>query len=190
MMKLELEHSKKRPFSRSIPTFEVGEVSMKNPPNHRRKTKGHMTFLQIPCLTWEKSYGKIFESLGKFRPKFEIFLKNMSLYLSLFLICLAKKYIDTYTRYLHTMVFLDTLTRFLLEVLLVSWKLKQTTLIKHIQLLHLLKSGVNGEKCTPPKFKSEFTPESHAGWKTSLSFWVSVTFQWRAVKLQEGMFSC
>ena len=37
---------------------------------------------------------------------------------------------------------------------------------------------------TPPKFSS--SPLKNGGWKTSLSYWVSVTFQWRAVKLREG----
>ena len=35
---------------------------------------------------------------------------------------------------------------------------------------------------TPPKFNC--LPLKHGGWKTSLSYWVSVTFQGRAVKLR------
>ena len=37
---------------------------------------------------------------------------------------------------------------------------------------------------TPPKFNS--SPLQHDGWKTILSYWVSVTFQGRAAKLREG----
>ena len=38
----------------------------------------------------------------------------------------------------------------------------------------------------PPKFKSK-TPLKNAGWKTTVSFWVSAYFQGRAVKLREGI---
>ena len=38
---------------------------------------------------------------------------------------------------------------------------------------------------TPPKFNS--SPLKNGGWKTILSYWVSVTFQGRAVKLGEGI---
>ena len=37
---------------------------------------------------------------------------------------------------------------------------------------------------TPPKFNS--SPLKNGGWKTSLSYWVSVTFQGRTVKLRGG----
>ncbi len=37
---------------------------------------------------------------------------------------------------------------------------------------------------TPPKFNS--SPLKNGGWKTILAYWVSVTFQGRAVKLREG----
>ena len=45
-------------------------------------------------------------------------------------------------------------------------------------------------KCTPPKFKSEFTPEKWWERKMILSYWVSVTFQGRAVKLPGGKNTC
>ena len=38
---------------------------------------------------------------------------------------------------------------------------------------------------TPPKFNS--SPLKNGGWKTSLSHWVSVTFQGRTVELREGI---
>ena len=47
-----------------------------------------------------------------------------------------------------------------------------------VALMHVV------EKHTPPKFNS--SPLKNAGWKTILSYWVSVTFQGRAVKLLGG----
>ena len=41
---------------------------------------------------------------------------------------------------------------------------------------------------TPPKFDS--SPLKNGGWKTILSYWVSVTFRGRAVKLREGKPTC
>ncbi len=39
--------------------------------------------------------------------------------------------------------------------------------------------------CTPPKFNS--SPLKNGGWKTIVSFWVSVTFYVRTVQLREGI---
>ena len=40
---------------------------------------------------------------------------------------------------------------------------------------------------TPPKFN--MSPLKNGGWKTILSYWVSVTFQGRTVQLREGKVS-
>ena len=114
MMKLELEHSKKRPFSRNIPTQSWG-VKCQTRQITGEKHIGHMSFFADSPF----DLGKIlWENLRIFWLNFDQssrFSWRTCLYLSLFLICLAKKYIDTYTRYTYIQWFLfqNALTRFL-----------------------------------------------------------------------------
>ena len=59
------------------------------------------------------------------------------------------------------------------------WRQKKSW--RNLRYRHL---GGKKKKGTAQKLNSEFTPEKWWDWKTILSYWVSVTFQGRTVKLR------
>ena len=68
--------------------------------------------------------------------------------------------------------------------LMVNWWFGATYITRYIYICDIYIYIYFVFLYTPPKFNS--SPLKMDGWKTSLSYWVSVTFQGRTVKLREG----